>query len=183
ACGTASGIFVIDIDSDDGEAAPSGLEIDNGALPATVEAITARGRHIYFRMPAATISNSAGRIAAGIDVRGAGGYVLAPPSIHPSGRTYVWSVDSTDAFADAPQWLIDRVTGRRPDRPEGQRTDWHSVARSTLGEGSRNDTISRMAGYLLCRYVDAGFALELLQAWNMAHCNPPLEPAEVLKTV
>jgi hypothetical protein len=184
ATGEPAKVFVIDIDSDDGEASLSALEVDNGALPATVEVITGRGRHLYFNMPGAPIANSAGRIAAGIDVRGTGGYVLAPPSIHPSGRAYAWSVDSTDAFADAPQWLIDKATGGaagsgkpRPD------TDWQTVARSTLGEGNRNDTISRMAGYLLCRYVDAGFALELLQSWNVAHCNPPLPASEVLKIV
>ena len=47
------------------------------------------------------VRNSAGRIAAGIDVRGEGGYVLAPPSVHPSGRRYCWSVDSADSFAAA----------------------------------------------------------------------------------
>src|SRR5262249_32971707 len=49
ATGTASGIFVIDVDGIDGEAALRQLEAEHGALPASVEAITARGRHVYFR--------------------------------------------------------------------------------------------------------------------------------------
>ena len=81
ATGAPSKVFVVDIDGDDGETSLSGLEIDNGALPATVEVITGRGRHLYFKMPDLPIGNSAGRIGAGIDVRGSGGYTLAPPSV------------------------------------------------------------------------------------------------------
>jgi hypothetical protein len=54
---------------------------------------------------------SAGRIAPGIDVRGENGYVLAPPSIHPSGHTYRWV--ATEPLAVAPQWLL-RLTCKRP---------------------------------------------------------------------
>src|SRR6516162_9051032 len=72
ATGAVSGIFVIDIDGLDAEAELRKLESKHGALPATVEAITARGRHIYFRYPAKPIRNSAGKIAPGIDVRADG---------------------------------------------------------------------------------------------------------------
>jgi hypothetical protein len=100
ATGAASGVFVIDVDDDGGEHELLKLCV----LPETVEAITGRGRHIYFRQPAKTaVSNSAGKIAAHVDVRGDGGYVLAPPSIHPSGKRYEWSVDSANKFAAAPQ--------------------------------------------------------------------------------
>ena len=85
------------------------LEHAHGALPATVEAITARGRHVYFKIPGERVPNSASKIAPGIDVRGDGGYVLAPPSIHPSGRAYAWSVDSSDTFAVAPDWLLAKI--------------------------------------------------------------------------
>ena len=51
ATGAASGIFVVDIDGLDAEAALRRLEVEHGALPATVEAITARGRHVYFKWP------------------------------------------------------------------------------------------------------------------------------------
>ena len=64
------------------------LEAEHGELPATVEVITARGRHLYFKMPDMPVRNSAGKIAAGIDMRGDDGYVLAPPSVHPSGTRY-----------------------------------------------------------------------------------------------
>src|SRR5262245_11531725 len=86
ATGAPSGVFVIDVDGDDGEAALRKLEAEHGMLPPTVEVITARGRHLYFKMPAHPVPCSVDKIAPGIDVRGDGGYVLAPPSVHPDGK-------------------------------------------------------------------------------------------------
>jgi hypothetical protein len=85
------------------------LEAEHGALPATVEAITGHGRHLYFKMPGISVRNSESRIAPKIDVRGSGGYALCPPSLHPSGKRYAWSVDSAKAFAAAPDWLLARI--------------------------------------------------------------------------
>ena len=100
-----------------------------GALPETVESITPRGRHIFFRCENGDVRNSAGAIAPGLDIRGDGGYVVLPPSIHPSGRPYVWSVDSADHFAEAPAWLTNLLSGsnngscrRQAKSPE----HWHS---------------------------------------------------------
>ena len=85
ATGAASGIFVVDVDGLDAEAALRRLEAEHGALPATVEVITARGRHIYFKWPQEPVRNSAGKIGTHIDVRGDGGYVIVPAE-HPSQR-------------------------------------------------------------------------------------------------
>src|SRR5262249_15108592 len=111
ATGEGSGIWVLDVDGDEGEATLRGFETKNGTLPPTVEAITGKGRHLYWRWPGEReIRNRQVSLDfPGIDVRGNGGYVLAPPSIHPSGRSYSWSVDSSDTFEDAPDWLIDLV--------------------------------------------------------------------------
>ena len=106
-CGEASGLFVIDVDGAEGEATLRLLEEKHGPLPTTREAITGRngGRHAYFKLGKHKVRNSAGKLGAGLDVRGTGGYVLLPPSIHPSGRPYSWSVDSADHVASAPEWL------------------------------------------------------------------------------
>jgi len=62
-----------------------------GSLPDTAEAITGGGgRHIFFRYAGGPVSKT---LAAGIDLKGEGGYVVAPPSIHPTGKRYV--VDGT----------------------------------------------------------------------------------------
>src|SRR5262249_23182844 len=105
ATGKRSGIFVVDVDGIDAESELRKLEARFGTLPKSVEVITPRpGRHIYFKMPATDIRNSPGKIAAGVDVRGSGGYVLLPPSR--PGRRYEWSVDSANTIADAPAWLL-----------------------------------------------------------------------------
>jgi hypothetical protein len=86
ATGAASGIFVVDVDGLDAEVELRRLEGEYSGLPSTVEAITPRGRHVYFRSPEVPVRNSASKIAPGIDVRGDGGYVLAPrPFIRPAG--------------------------------------------------------------------------------------------------
>ena len=109
ATGELSKIFVVDIDGLDAESELRKLEAEHGALPATVEAITGHGRHLYFKMPGISVRNSESRIAPKIDVRGSGGYALCPPSLHPSGKRYAWSVDSAKAFAAAPDWLLARI--------------------------------------------------------------------------
>jgi len=114
--GTTSKLFAVDVDGLDAEAALAALEHENGDLPPTVEAITARGRHIYFQMPDTTIPCSSGKIAAGIDVKADGGYTLAPPSMHPTGKRYCWSVDSASELATAPVWLLTIIV---EDKPKG----------------------------------------------------------------
>jgi hypothetical protein len=176
--GSISGVFVVDVDGEDAEAELRKLEKEHGELPATVESITARGRHLFFRCPDRPIRNSAGKIAPGIDVRGDGGYVLVAPSIHPSGKRYEWSVDSAKTFADAPAWLVSIIA----EPANGTGTDvaeWRELARDGCSEGERNDGIARLTGHLLRRYVDPIVVCEIVQAWNIARCTPPLHPAEV----
>src|SRR6516165_9374449 len=114
ACGAVSGIWVLDVDTGerDGEAHLNALEQQHGQLPNTVSCITGGGgRHLYFRWPKdRDIRNSVNRVAMGVDVRAGGGYVVVPPSTHPSGRFYVWAPDCADRFAEAPDWLLDLAT-------------------------------------------------------------------------
>jgi len=52
ATGPDSGVWVLDVDGDEGESTLRKLEAAHGALPPTVEVITGDGRHLYFRWPA-----------------------------------------------------------------------------------------------------------------------------------
>jgi hypothetical protein len=181
--GEPSGIFVLDLDGLDAEGELRRLERENGSLPATVESITARGRHIYLRMPAAPIRNSVSRIAPGIDVRGNNAYVLAPPSVHPSGKIYSWPVDSANSFATAPQWLLSEITVRTNlDRRGSERSEIRDLVTRGVDEGGRNDAITRIFGYLL-RRLDPMIAVELIQLWNASHSRPPLPCEEVTRIV
>ncbi|CAK0775780.1 hypothetical protein CCP3SC1_70052 [Gammaproteobacteria bacterium] len=125
ATGRCSSLFVLDIDPrHSGDDSLSDLiSRHQGGLPHTVECLTGGGgNHLYFSYPATgeVIRNSAGKVGPGIDVRGDGGYVLAPPSCHASGRNYEWEVSSIPDphagnanareggiwLAGAPGWLL-----------------------------------------------------------------------------
>ena len=182
ATGAVSGIFVVDVD--DAEAELRRLELEHGELPATVEVVTARGRHLWFKMPHVPVRNSAGKIAPGIDVRGSGGYVLAPPSIHPSGRPYAWSVDSHNAFASAPEWLLAKITDAKGNgHTAAEPSEWRALMLNGVAEGRRDCTITKITGYLLRRFVDPIFVAELMQIFNAARCTPPLPAEDVARIV
>jgi Bifunctional DNA primase/polymerase, N-terminal/Primase C terminal 1 (PriCT-1) len=64
------------------------------------------------------------------------------------------------------------------------KTTWRDLAAAAVvSEGARNATIARFAGHLLRHFVDPYVALELLLAWNTAHCRPPLDAKEITRTV
>ena len=113
-----NGLFVIDIDEHHPEASGSDtleqLTQRYGPLPDTWEVETGSGgRHIYLYAPI-PISNDAGRkLGPGIDIRGTGGQVLAPPTIHPNGQPYNWLIGHHPddlPLAEAPGWLLQLLT-------------------------------------------------------------------------
>lgn len=104
ATGPISNIFVVDIDGAQGEASLSNFP----PLPPTLTSTTGRGRHLVFRYPSRKVFTRAGKFAPGLDIRGEGGYIVAPPSIHATGVVYEW-IDPTIAPADAPDWLLDII--------------------------------------------------------------------------
>src|SRR5215831_13475141 len=111
--GADNGIWVLDADTleghgVDGIASLRALEDQHGKLPATLTAESPSGSlHYYFRWPHRAIRNSTSVIAPGVDVRGEGGMVIAPPSVKagtPNGA-YTWT--SNLEPVDAPEWLVD----------------------------------------------------------------------------
>jgi Bifunctional DNA primase/polymerase, N-terminal len=104
--GTPSNIFIVDIDGDLGFASLAEIESQYGRLPQTLLSATGNGRHHWFATRHHPIPCSTAKIGAGLDVKGDGGYVAAPPSIHPNGKTYRWFDDSKSP-AVAPDWLIE----------------------------------------------------------------------------
>ena len=112
ATGAISGLVVIDVDpAPGGEVSLAHLQDLMGSLPATLTAQTGGGGlHLYYRHPGGLLRNTAGRLPGideplpGVDLRGDGGYVVAPPSRHAGGATYSW-VDNTTPMAPAPGWL------------------------------------------------------------------------------
>jgi hypothetical protein len=182
ATGVASGIFVLDIDGENGEGSLLKLEGEHGTLPPTVEAITGKGRHCYFCTGKHKIGNSVGQIGVGLDIRGDGGYVIAPPSIHPTSRPYAWSVDTARDFATAPDWLITMVIAAKGGNGQAGKPleHWHKVLTEPLCNGQRNATLASICGKLVhCGVRDVILLYDLVMCVNLARCEQPLPPDEV----
>ena len=183
ATGAASGFWVLDVDGEDGEASLRKLEAEHGPLPATVEVITGKGRHSYFRIGEhGAIRNSVGEIAPGLDVRGDGGYVLAPPSIHPSGRAYAWSIDTAQEFADAPDWLYALLGNQdKGSTAKGKPLEhWHLLLNTSVRNGERNSTLASLCGKLLHSGLnDLTLLYDVMLCINLARCEEPLPEIEV----
>lgn len=104
--GAASGVVVLDVDPDHGGLKTLGeLQRRHGGLPPGPAVRTGSGgRHYWFAHPGDPVRNSAGRLGPGLDIRGDGGYVIAPPSLHAAGNQYLWA--SEVGLAPAPDWLL-----------------------------------------------------------------------------
>src|SRR5439155_2534028 len=149
--GAISGLVVVDIDvRHGGDGALEHIEREHGRLPTTVECRTGGGgRHLYFAHPGGLVRNKVG-LAPGIDLRGDGGYVVAPPSLHPSGLRYAWARDGRPghaALAPLPDWLLRQAIGDS-GRLGHPITHWHRLSREGVREGERNNTIASLAGHL-----------------------------------
>jgi putative DNA primase/helicase len=148
ATGAKSGVVVLDVDPDEGGAlALEDLLAEHGSLPETVESLTGGGgRHLLFQHPGVEMRNSASKLGAGLDIRGDGGYVIAPPSLHESGRRYEWEVSShpTDVpLAPMPAWLLELVTASQRAHAA---SNGHDDVGGAIPEGRRNDTLASLAG-------------------------------------
>lgn len=184
--GLTSGLVVLDVDPAHGGAASlSALELTHGKLAQTVEAVTGGGgRHLYFAHPGGDIRNRAG-LAPGIDLRADGGMVVAPPSIHPNGRPYLWREGHGPeeiAVARLPIWLRGEAVGEGFGHGHPM-SFWRDLARRGVQAGNRNSTIASLTGHLLWHGVDPEVVTELLLAWNRWRCRPPLSDEEVVRTV
>jgi hypothetical protein len=183
--GRVSALVVVDIDPRHG--GPESIEQarrEYGPLPPTVEAETGGGgRHLYFAHPGGLLRNRVG-LAPGIDLRGDGGCVVAPPSLHPSGRRYRWAAGRAPGevgLAPLPRWLLPAAPAGAPSgHPLAH---WRQLVRQDIVEGTRNSTLASLAGHLLWHGVDAEVVLELLLAFNRLRCRPPLPDDEVARVV
>ena len=177
ATGPASGVFVLDVDGKAGRASLAALEAECGPLPVTLKSVTGRqdgGEHRWFKYPAdREVRGRVGKLGTGLDIRGAGGLVIVPPSVHKSGRPYQWDAPQYP-IADAPNWLLERLsdTTAKPHKTPAER--------SILPVGQRNDGLTRYAGALRRKGADLHELERRLLEANTRRCQPPLEDDEVL---
>lgn len=176
--GVATGgtLVVLDVDGPVGRASLRGR-----ILPPTPTVVTGSGWHCYYCAASPLLSRVG--ILPGVDVRGVGGYVVAPPSLHATGRRYAEVVGLEFAALDlapVPRWLTAALRGPSGGHPVHH---WRHLLRAGVREGRRNATLASIAGHLLRRDVDPGVVEEIAAAWNEARCRPPLPAVEVERTV
>jgi len=180
---TGDGLVVLDVDGEEGADSLREREREYGDLPHTVRAITpGGGEHHYFAVSRA-VPCSVGKVGSGLDIRGDGGYVVVPPSVHSSGRRYEWDVPPDEAeLAPLPPWLA-ALAGSSAHGSPGARpaSEWRRVAQG-VEQGQRNQACARLCGHLLARGVDHYVALELLVGWDASANRPPLGRQEITRT-
>jgi hypothetical protein len=134
ATGKISDLVVLDVDGPTGEETLAKLERKFGSLPPTWQVETGKGRHIYLRYPEniAKVKSVAWK-KLGLDVRGDGGYVIAPPSVHESGRRYTFLENTASELAPCPAWVVSYANGELTvDDPAAGTTIDQSTAKKPL---------------------------------------------------
>lgn len=167
--GSASGYVVLDVDVPAGLRSLAELERRHGKLDTATVLTGSGGRHLWFRHPGREIRNSAGALGVGLDVRGDGGYVVVPPSVHESGNAYKWTRELA-AATEFPAALLDDSARRRNGRAD--------PVDETIPEGRRRQELLSGAGTLRRRGLNSREILAALAAVN-ERCVPPLPQAEL----
>ena len=172
ATGKASGIIVLDVDPrNGGNDSLKQLVKEHGKLPKTIVVETGGGgRHYYYRD-----KNVASHTPApGVDVKGDGGFVVAPPSLHESGKRYKWlrPPRSRDLrLPDPPAWIVKKSRKRRDSGG--------ADASGPIVEGQRDNALTRIAGWLRRNGSSEQTILDYLKRENEERCIPPLDEADL----
>lgn len=175
--GAVSGVVVVDLDSKEAVQKLRGLVADSG-LSTVPRSRTGRGWQLFFRHPGSPLQNAVG-VAPGLDIRGDGGYVVAPPSIHPNGHTYSWDVPLCDPLPKLPVELLALIGSGRHDH--GGRFDT-AGALAGVPEGERDKKLFRLACKLRNADVPKDMAERLILE-AAGNCQPPFPEREALKKV
>ena len=178
--GQLSDLTIVDCDSAEAIMFFETQTVERGGDPTTYQVQTAHGMHYYYRFVEGSSNFQARKEWPGLDLRSEGGYVVAPPSIHPSGVVYTLGSGLFPVGGDlavAPGWLFEKTI--KPLAPSGGLPSEDLFAPCEVG--SRNMALTRLAGSLLLD-LPFGKALKMCQVWNRT--NPePLPDDELLRTV
>ena len=171
--GAISGLVVIDLDTE--EAKDSFKELNHDYdLSFVPRSHTGKGWHLFFEHPGSMIPNRAS-IIPGLDVRGDGGYVVAPPSVHPNGQFYEWEVPINGPLPPLPSELIKLIFSQGNGAIRGAAPP----IEGSIPKGERNASLTSLAGSMRRRGMADASILAALHEENKIRCNPPLSDSEV----
>src|SRR5690606_27990189 len=127
------------------------------------------------------VPNSAGKLGPKIDVRGDGGYIVAPPSVHARGHRYRWDLANGMGPRECPPVPLPPALAAVLAVPSAPKPPTaHAIPTvEVIPDGERNSTLAQYAGRLLAKGHTVPEAFELVLALNAAKCRPPLARDEV----
>jgi putative DNA primase/helicase len=168
--GKISGIAVVDLDS------KKAVKFADKNFEKTPKVKTGKGFHLYFKDKEGVRNFQKRDDLPGIDLRGEGGYVVAPPSIHSSGKQYSW----VDGYG-----LADIPFAELPSIILAEKNDDKTPIKTLLNgvpEGSRNESLTRIAGRWIYDGLSLQECIEKARFWNKNN-HPPLPDKEIVKPI
>lgn len=188
-CGSPSGgLLAIDVDchedGEDGYASLREFERENGKLPDTCSQITGSGGMQMLYRSDVEVRNGV-NTGIGIDVRGDGGYIVAPPSVHPNGKCYEWENPPDEMApqqADEAVLALVRHVGGRVGSEDASKWTPHELP-DEVREGGRNDALFRAGASMRAKRVEPSVIADALRGINAQRFRPPLDEREVEKVV
>jgi putative DNA primase/helicase len=177
--GRISGLVALDVDPRNcGGDTLTALEKQHDPLPKTAESRTGGGgRHILFAYPGSKVNSTVGALGEGLDIKADGGYIVAPPSGHASGKRYEWKVlpgVDNSSLAPPPEWLLAQI--RQSSAPA---LSADTTSGNKLREGERNSTLASLGGSMRRRGMSYEAIHSALLTENAARCEPPLPDEEI----
>ena len=173
---TGTGLLGLDVDGDVGAESLATLEHRHGLLQDTPRSLTGGGGLHYLFTVETVVANKV-RIAPGLDIRGDGGLIVAPPSLHVRGQRYGWDLaahpDETPV-APAPRSLLALIatSSCRRAGPPGEEL--------RIGLHTRNHRLFRLACAWRRQGIGQAALRQMLVAVNRHHVDPPLDdPSEL----
>lgn len=165
--GETSNLTIVDIDGEDGFKSLAELN-----LPETFSVKTSKGKHLYYRYNSNPSIRNSVRLLPGIDIRTQGGYVVAPYSTHKSGTVYA-PINNELEIIDLPETIVDICIKSSESKESSAPKNLASV-----GEGSRNTTLTSLCGSLHCILKDRDLVLQNALSVNSSFSDP-LDTKEV----
>lgn len=189
--GPINGITVLDFDIRDYYNGIHNFIAEGYKIPTTAGAHTPSGGfHLYFNSGNEVLPNSVSKLAIGVDVRGDGGYVIAPPSQSVKGA-YKWETDwfhPKKGLSKLPLIIKNKILfeqrflNNKSKSKQGSSSPLSKEIDSPIFEGSRNNELTRRCGYLFRKY-SSDKVLEIMRHINQRCCNPPIEDRELYRIV
>lgn len=177
--GAKSGLVVVDADGEEGVNSVLANTPPEAVDKSIIVQTGNGGYHLYFRCPKDREVSNRVRLLPGVDIRGNGGYVVAPPSIHSSGKTYTWvTTEFPESLATLPDVFQPAKNGR-DNKERLTRDKWEE----RLEQGRRNVEITRRAGKLIANDIPPSVVYTTLCLLNDEICDPPLDEEDIEKIV